>query len=113
MRGGSCAVLRASGRRPGAQRPGWFGVRNPMETPTMPVLPPILFLPPRRGGDLGDRGGGMPAGGWGFCSIRSLLSACRRRVAALMLQFPPFAGGEDAVRGGVAPTVQTTSVKNG
>jgi len=84
-----------------------------METPTMPVLPPILFLPPRRGGDLGDRGGGMPAGGWGFCSIRSLLAACRRRVAALMLQFPPFAGGEDAVRGGVAPTVHTTSVKNG
>ena len=30
---------------------------------------------------------------WGFCTIRSLSSACRRRVAALMVQFPPFAGG--------------------
>ena len=36
-------------------------------------------------------------------------SACRRRVVALLLQFPPFAGGEVAVRGGVAPKVQTTS----
>jgi len=29
-----------------------------------------------------------------------------------MLQFPPFGGGEVAVRGGVAPKVQTTSAKN-
>ena len=28
----------------------------------------------------------------GFCSIRSLPSACRRRVAPLMVQFPPFGG---------------------
>ena len=68
--------------------------------------------PPRRNG--------------GFCTIRSLPSACRRRVAPLMVQFPPFAGGEVAVRGseatvrdsevavrgGVAPNVQTTSAKN-
>ena len=38
----------------------------------------------------------------GFCSIRSLPSACRRRVAPLMVQFPPFTGGEAAVRGGEA-----------
>ena len=56
---------------------------------------------------------------WGVCSIRSLPSACRRRVASLMVQFPPFAGGEvavrcgvAAVRGGVAPTAHTTSMKN-
>ena len=70
---------------------------------------------------------------WGFCTIRSILSACRRRVAALMVQFPPFGGaldmgrarpcasyaaippfggGEAAVRGSVAPKVQTTSAKN-
>ena len=49
---------------------------------------------------------------WGFCTIRSILSACRRRVAALMVQFPPFGGGVVAVRGGVAPKVQTTSAKN-
>ena len=55
----------------------------------------------------------------GFCTIRSIPSACRRRVAALMLQFPPFAGGEATVRGGevtirggVAPKVQTTSATN-
>ena len=55
----------------------------------------------------------------GFCSIRSLPSACRRRVAPLMVQFPPFTGGEAAVRGGeaavrgyVAPTVQTSSDTN-
>ena len=70
---------------------------------------------------------------WGFCSIRSLATACRRRVAPLMVQFPPFAGGEVAVRGGEvavrggevmvrggevmvrdgeAPASQTTSAKN-
>ena len=63
----------------------------------------------------------------------SLPSACRRRVAPLLVQFPPFggtldvgrarpwashganppsAGGEAAVRGGVAPKVQTTSATN-
>ena len=40
----------------------------------------------------------------GFCTIRSILSACRRRVAPLMVQFPPFAGGEVTPRGGDAPT---------
>jgi len=34
----------------------------------------------------------------GFCTIRSLPSACRRRVAALMLQFPPFGGALDVGR---------------
>ena len=39
--------------------------------------------------------------GGGFCTIRSILPACRRRVVALLVQFPPFSGGEVAVRGGV------------
>ena len=39
---------------------------------------------------------------WGFCSIRSWLAACRRRVAPLMLQFPPLGGGAPSVRGGGA-----------
>ena len=34
---------------------------------------------------------------WGFCSIRSWLSACRRRVVVLMTPFPPFGGGEITV----------------
>ena len=50
--------------------------------------------------------------GGGFCTIRSILPACRRRVVALLVQFPPFGGGEVAVRGGVAPKVQSTSAKN-
>ena len=48
---------------------------------------------------------------WGFCSIRSWLSACRRRVAPLMLQFPPIGGGAAAVRGGAVAKVQTLWVK--
>ena len=87
-------------------------------------------------------GSAVPDAGaiWGFCTIRSLSSACRRRVAALMVQFPhpllqqedgvrrvaallaqfpPFAGSEVAVRGGEvtvhggdAPTSPATSPKN-
>ena len=49
---------------------------------------------------------------WGFCTIRSPLAACRRRVVVLMTPFPPFGGSEATTRGGVAPKVQTTSVKN-
>ena len=55
---------------------------------------------------------GVPHLWRGFCNIRSLPSACRRRVVPLMLQFPPFGGGVVAVRGGVAPKVQTTSATN-
>ena len=35
--------------------------------------------------------GPHPAANGGFCTIRHTATACRRRVAALMLQFPPFA----------------------
>ena len=35
--------------------------------------------------------------------MRSLATARRRRVTPLLVQFPPFAGGKVAVRGGVAP----------
>ena len=48
---------------------------------------------------------------WGFCSIRSWLSACRRRVAPLMLQFPPIGGSDAAVRVGAVAKVQTHWVK--
>ena len=33
---------------------------------------------------------------WGFCSIRSWLAACRRRVVPLMTPFPPLRGAEVA-----------------
>ena len=49
---------------------------------------------------------------WGVCSIRSWLSACRRRVAPLMTPFPPFGGSVSVAGGGVAPKVQTASAKN-
>ncbi len=45
--------------------------------------------------------------GWGFGSIRSWLSACRRRVMVLMTPFPRLGGAEIAVRGGVAAKLQT------
>ena len=65
--------------------------------PTSRVVPSITF----------DDGGD---GGFAPCE------ALWRRVAgvseAWMASFPPFGGGVAAVRGGVAPTSQTTSVKN-
>ena len=46
----------------------------------------------------------------------ALHEAFLRRVAGVsnphVVQFPPFGGGEVTVCGGVAPTSQTTSVKN-
>ena len=34
-------------------------------------------------------------GGWGFCTIRSIATACRRRVAPLLMQFPPIAAAAE------------------
>ena len=43
---------------------------------------------------------------WGFCSIRSWLAACRRRVVPLMTPFPPFGIGQAPTGGGVAAKLQ-------
>ena len=43
----------------------------------------------------------------GFCTIRRTATACRRRVAPLMLQFPPFARGN---HGPPTPPLVATSV---
>ena len=55
-----------------------------------------------RGTRWGARRGGLRSGPWGapgadggFCTIRSIATACRRRVASLLVQFPPR-GGEHA-----------------
>ena len=40
---------------------------------------------------------------WGFCGIRNWLVACRRRVGVLMMQFPPFGGGEAVLFGVCRP----------
>ena len=53
----------------------------------------------------------MTERGRGFCSTRSWLSACRRRVVVLVVQFPPIAGAEAASGADVAPRVQTASTK--
>ena len=52
-------------------------------------------------------------GWWGFGSIRSWLSACRRRVGSLVTSFPPFGGSASVAFVGVVPKLQTTSVITG
>ena len=83
--------------------PGMKGAAPKPQAPRRPRAPKPP--PPRHNG--------------GFCTIRSILPACRRRVAPLMLQIPPFAGseiavrgGEIAVRGGEVPTSPATSATN-
>ena len=46
-------------------------------------------------GRIAERAMGSARGGWGFCTIRRIATACRRRVASLLVQFPPR-GGEHA-----------------
>ena len=50
---------------------------------------------------------------WGFCTTRSPLTACRRRVEPPCSAIPPIGGGAGVVCGGVATKVQTHWVKNG
>ena len=40
-------------------------------------------------GRIAERAMGSARGGWGFCTIRRIATACRRRVASLLVQFPP------------------------
>ena len=49
---------------------------------------------------------------WGFCTTRSLLTPCRRRVGPPCRAIPPIGGGAAVVCSGVALKSQTTSVKN-
>ena len=76
--------------------PGMKGVAPKPQAPRHPRTPKPP--PPRHNG--------------GFCTIRSILPACRRRVAPLLVQFPPFGSGKVAVRGGEEPTSQTTAATN-
>ena len=53
---------------------------------------------------------------WGFCTTRSLLAACRRRVGPSCSAIPPSGGAEAASDADVTPKPQTTSadsVENG
>ena len=43
---------------------------------------------------------------WGFCSIRSLPSACRRRVAPLMVQFPRLLAASPRLKGMAAQPIR-------
>ena len=40
-------------------------------------------------GRIVERAMGRARGGWGFCTIRRIAAACRRRVESLLTQFPP------------------------
>ena len=40
-------------------------------------------------GRIVERAMGRARCGWGFCTIRRIAAACRRRVASLLTQFPP------------------------
>ena len=48
----------------------------------------------------------------GVCAMRNVASACRRRVGALDGVIPPSGTCEIAVRSGVMPKLQTTSVNS-
>ena len=50
---------------------------------------------------------------WGFCSIRSWLAACRRRVVPLVTPFPPFGDGpaEPSAASARAPSRRTSPRK--
>ena len=97
--------LAAHGHRRQAPQPGLScpAAHALPSTPAVPgvlvvigvVLKPGYALPPPTGTAVGHQPGAVcPAlvsnlARWG-CSIRSWLAACRRRVAALMMSFPPF-----------------------
>ena len=143
--GGGFAPLEASCRRvAGVSRLYWCNSPRllapstwgePDRAPLMAQFPPVMSgheerrtqtAAPRRLAPRSTPKPPPPRHNGGFCTIRSILPACHRRVAPLMLQFPPFAGseiavrggedavrgGEVAVRGGEEPTSQTTSTKN-
>ena len=60
----------------------------PQPTATSPARPRPVACPPSHRSPAHSTGG--------FCTIRRTATACRRRVAPLMLQFPPFARGNHA-----------------
>lgn len=77
--GGEFSAHRASA--PGTEGRVWDMSRRP--GPATPTQPSSMGCGRRRRERMG------PVMDGGFCTIRSPLPACRRRVAALMLQFPP------------------------
>ena len=92
LRGSCWAKFVSPWHLPCVQLPGF---RHPPAPQPGPRVPPVRSMPVAVG----------------FCSIRSWLSACCRRVAPLMLQFPPLGGGAPSVRGGAVAKVQTHWVK--
>ena len=66
-----------------------FFAEMPLKGPCWAIFSRQSALRPGLVGDVAHEAG---CGG-GFCSIRSWLEACRRRVVPLMTPFPPFGGG--------------------
>ena len=69
---------------------GTAGYRVDYRTPMSRRAPPATPLP---------RDAHAPPPNGGFCTTRRIATACRRRVAPLMLQFPPFARGNHGPAG--------------
>ena len=112
-----CNVCRAPVAQSGPAGHGYRGQAPPAMGTAVRPAPRRLPVPSRPSGALLTAGPPIPTGarrtgGWGFCSIRSWLAACRRRVTPLMTPFPPFGVGQDPTGGGVAAKLQTTSAKN-
>ena len=84
----------------GADSPSSLGIPR-YRLHRRPTWPGLGSAAPVREHDTRGNGGGFAP-----------LEAFCRRVAPLMVQFPPFGGGKVAVRGGVAPTSQTTAATN-
>ena len=85
---------------PGCQRRATPSYNAPLPTATSPAGPHPVACPPSRRSPAHTA---PPQRG--FCTIRRTPTACRRRVAPLMLQFPPFArAGTTATPPSAPPT---------
>ena len=105
---GVAALIRRQTRysERGRPRPHPAATR-PQPTATSPAGPHPVACPLSHRSPAHTPPGHTPPPNGGFCTIRRIATACRRRVAALMLQFPPFArAGTTATPSSAPPSPQ-------